>query len=68
MQRTVHVRDEYRTNKLSLEPGGHQVAVTFKNGKTLVYDKVKNPKAYIKSLSDYGSIVSVTVDGEPLKF
>ena len=39
----MKVKDEHRTNPLSLEPGGGVVRVTFKNGKFRDYDKIKNP-------------------------
>ncbi len=65
VSRTLNVADEFRTNNLSLTPGGSIVEITYANGKTLVYDKIKNPKKYIQSLSDYKNIVSVKVDGEP---
>jgi hypothetical protein len=62
------VSDEYRTNPLSLKPGGHEIQVSYSGGKFLVYDKVKYPGAYIKNLeesgknSKYGVIVEVRVD------
>lgn len=66
--RTIHVGDQFRTNSLSLTPGGSVVSVTYKNGKTLVYDKIKSPLKYIQSLEDYNEIETVTVNGEPFKF
>jgi hypothetical protein len=64
-----YVKDKYRTNPLSLKPGGHTVSVEFENGDVLSYNKIKSPKAYIKSLNNdevRGKIVRVVVDGEPL--
>lgn len=59
------VHDDYRTNQLSLIPGGKTVSVTYANGRTLVYDKVKNPEKYIAALrdksSENGEIVDVKV-------
>lgn len=63
--KTIQVTDEFRTNNLSLTPGGAVVEITYKNGKTLSYDKIKNPRKYIQSLSDYSMIASVKVNGEP---
>ncbi len=39
------VKDEYRKNNLSLEPGGCEVYVVYLD-ETRVYDKVKNPVAF----------------------
>ena len=68
VSRTVKVADAFRTNDLSFIPGGFEVSITLNNGQTLVYDKIKNPKKYIQSLSNYENIVSVTVDGKPFNF
>jgi hypothetical protein len=61
----IKVADEYRTNDLSLVPGGKTVSVTYSNGKTLVYDKVKSPAKYIAALkakaSENGEIVDVKI-------
>jgi hypothetical protein len=40
------VADEFRTNPLSLVPGGHTVIVTFRDGSELEYDKIHNVFAY----------------------
>jgi hypothetical protein len=68
VSKTVRVSDQFRTNNLSLTPGGFEVSITLNNGKTLVYDKIKSPRKYIQSLSNYGDIVSVKVNGEPFNF
>lgn len=68
VSRTLNVADEFRKNRLSLTPGGSTVEITYVNGQTLVYDKIKNPKKYIQSLNDHKTIVSVKVDGEPFSF
>ena len=44
------VGDQYRTNPLSLVPGGYSVMVEFKDGNILVYDNIKSPYAYIEKL------------------
>jgi len=41
------VKDQYRTNPLSLKPGGYTIMVEYHDGSILFYDKVKNPTAYI---------------------
>ena len=68
VSKTIKVADAFRTNDLSFIPGGFEVSITLNNGQTLVYDKIKNPKKYIQSLSNYSDIVSVTVDGQPFNF
>jgi hypothetical protein len=68
VSRTVNVADAFRTNDLSFIPGGFEVSITLNNGQTLVYDKIKNPKKYIQSLSNYENIVEVKVNGEPFNF
>jgi hypothetical protein len=68
VSRTVKVSDEFRTNNLSLTPGGSEISITLNTGQILVYDKIKSPKKYIQSLSNYKDIVAVTVNGEPFNF
>jgi hypothetical protein len=64
----LHVKDNYRTNPLSLEPGGSTVKAIHETGKVFVYDKVKNPGAYIKRIStdvktrDHGAIVEILIN------
>ena len=38
----MRVGDEFRTNPLSLKPGGSIVTVVFSDGRMLDYDKVKS--------------------------
>lgn len=67
MSKALKVSDEYRTNSLSLKPGGYEVTVTHQNGKSFVYDKVKKPGVYVKSISDNsknGPIKEIRIDGE----
>ena len=49
------VQDEYRTNDLSLRPGGVIICVQQLDGRVLEYDKVKNPFGYIRTLRKGGS-------------
>ena len=44
------VSDTFRTNSLSLVPGGSVVVINESDGTTKAYDKVKNPKAYINAI------------------
>jgi hypothetical protein len=48
--KVLHVSDEYRTNPLSLTPGGSSIEVTLVDGNVYVYDKIKMPDRYIRSL------------------
>lgn len=66
----MKVKDEHRTNPLSLEPGGGVVRVTFKNGEFRDYDKIKNPAAFIQQINKIATDVdnAVCIDwGEPDK-
>ena len=51
------VGDQYRTNELSLVPGGYTVCVRETSGKVLEYDKVKKPYAYIRALSNKDNVM-----------
>jgi hypothetical protein len=65
----IHVKDEFRTNQLSLQPGGHTVTVTYEDGSKRSYDKVKDPARYINSIEARGiGIREVLVDGEPFNW
>ena len=63
----MRVKDKYRTNPLSLEPGGNNVTVNYADGKSFEYDKVKKPGAYIRRISllyaDRGDISEILIDG-----
>ena len=64
----LRVSDDYRTNELSLQPGGYEDIVVYENGKRLIYDKVKRPGSYIKSIAlkptANGEIVEILVNDE----
>ena len=59
----MRVGDEFRTNPLSLRPGGSVVSVAFSSGKTLEYDKIKSPRKYVASIPEREDIVLIYVDG-----
>lgn len=59
----MRVGDQFRTNPLSLKPGGSIVTVVFSNGKMLDYDKVKSPKKYVASIPEREEIVAIYVNG-----
>lgn len=66
MSRNLQVGDDFRTNPLSLKPGGYEVTVIYQNGKSFTYDKVKTPSNYITRISSnskYGQIVEILIDG-----
>ncbi|MCK9446384.1 hypothetical protein M0Q50_05785 [bacterium] len=44
------IKDEFRKNELSFQPGGVTVKVIYKDGSIREYDKIKNPKAYIRKI------------------
>ena len=71
MSKHIYVKDKYRKNPLSLEPGGHEVTLTYADGFAHTYNKVKSPKAFIAKVSDNPKrshkIVSITVDGQPYR-
>lgn len=49
-QNTFQVSDAYRTNALSLIPGGTTIQVIYQDGSVRVYDKIKNVQAYTRYL------------------
>ncbi len=59
----MRVGDEFRTNPLSLKPGGSIVTVVFSDGRMLDYDKVKSPKKYVASIPQREDITAVYVNG-----
>jgi hypothetical protein len=63
----INVKDQFRTNPLSHQPGGYHVSVTYEDGLTLVYDKVKKPGPYVRSIEekghDHGRILEIKIDG-----
>jgi hypothetical protein len=66
MDKPLHVTDDFRTNPLSLKPGGYDVTVIYQSGKSFTYDKIKNPANYITRISSnskYGQIVEILIDG-----
>lgn len=71
MNKHIYVKDKFRKNPLSLEPGGHEVTLIYADGFSQTYDKVKSPKAFIAKVSDNPKrqfkIVSITVDGQPYR-
>ena len=60
---SMRVADEFRTNPLSLSPGGSVVTVVFSDGRMLDYDKVKSPKKYVASIPTRDDITAVYING-----
>lgn len=60
----MRVGDEFRTNHLSLKPGGSIVSVVFIDGSTREYDKVKFPRKYVSTIPKREEIVLIYVDGK----
>ncbi len=44
----IRVKNKFRKSELSLIPGGYTVELKYRDGHTRVYDKVKNPEAFIR--------------------
>jgi len=59
----LKVKDEHRTNELSLRPGGSEVTVKYTDGRALTYDKIKNPERYVMSLSKI-DVKQIDVNGK----
>lgn len=66
-EKIIKVLDNFRTNPESHIPGGSVVETFNEKGLRLVYDKIKNPEAYIRRITKDESIIKVYVNGE-LKF
>lgn len=64
MNRELRVYDGERVNPLSLQPGGSEVRVLHQDGKNLVYDKIKKPRAYINAVLRDDTVSEVWLDGE----
>lgn len=47
----ILVNDSYRTNGLSLTPGGNVITVVYANGDRRIYDKIKNVEAYVDRIT-----------------
>jgi hypothetical protein len=65
MAKTTQVSDQFRTNELSLVPGGSRVTLFYNNGDSKVYDKVKNPNSYCSAVlkKSADTIFKIEVDG-----
>lgn len=60
---TLVVADQYRTNDLSVIPGGKTVKVIFTNGtRSRSYTNIKNVVSYCSSLMKDKTIAKILVD------
>jgi hypothetical protein len=68
-KRVYEVSNSFRTNELSLIPGGFTVEVHYDN-KIVSYNNIKNPQSYIKSLtrSPKNEILKILVDGNLVNY
>ena len=70
MKKTIIVKDKYRTNPLSLKPGGSDVTVTYSDGFSQTYDKVKFPHAFVRKINESNKrgqpIISIVIDGKSI--
>lgn len=64
MSKSILVHDRFRTNELSVQPGGSTVTVFYLDGLNRIYKNIKNPRAYINSILKDETIISVQVDGQ----
>lgn len=65
MSKLIQVKDNFRKNPDSLIPGGSVVETISSEGLRLVYDKIKNPSAYIQKITKvHEDIIQILVDGE----
>jgi hypothetical protein len=60
------VKDNFRKNELSLEPGGSVITAILESGRSLSYDKIKKVDAYCKKLKTDLSVVEILVDNKSI--
>ena len=58
------VGDQYRTNELSLRPGGYTVIVQEVGGRRYQYDKIKYPGRYIARAKSNPNVIDAWVKDE----
>lgn len=59
----LKVQDQHRTNELSFQPGGSEIKLIHDDGKSLIYDKIKIPGAYIRKAVKDPTVMEIYVDG-----
>jgi len=64
MQKEIKVSDDHRKNELSFTPGGAVVKVIYRDGKRLIYGKIKNPIAYSDQTKKNDLVVEIWIDNQ----
>jgi|688.fasta_scaffold309103_1 hypothetical protein len=64
VMKEIKVADEYRTNPLSIQPGGDEIKVYLMDGMVYTYDKIKSPAKYINRLEFKDNIVRIDINGK----
>jgi hypothetical protein len=64
MKTTILVADPYRTNALSLVPGGSTVVTVLSDGSKRSYNKVKDPQRYANTVRKDPAVFKILVDGK----
>jgi hypothetical protein len=68
MAHNIKVNQEFRKNALSLKPGGSTVTVMYDNNIELEYNNIKNPQAYINTITKTDkSIIGIKINGQLVK-
>ena len=68
MTHNIKVNQEFRTNALSLKPGGSTVTVIYDNNIELEYNNIKNPQAYISTITKSDkTIIGFKINGQLVK-
>lgn len=64
MKKPKKVQTKFRTNVLSHIPGGCVIILTYKNGDSLIYDKIKHPKKYLERALENPNITTAYLNNE----
>jgi hypothetical protein len=68
MAHNIKVNQEFRKNALSLKPGGSTVTVVYDNNIELEYNNIKNPQAYINTITKSNkTIIGIKINGQLVK-
>ena len=68
MAHNIKVNQEFRTNALSLKTGGSTVTVMYDNNIELEYNNIKNPQAYISTITKSDkTIIGFKINGQLVK-
>ena len=61
-EKVLRVNDEFRTNPLSLKPGGVDIVVEYTTGDVLLYDKIKYPDRYVKRILSFTTNAEISAE------